>query len=84
MSAGTPSTPYAGNARITLWGAPNDVELPQYGKKVIAVRDGWVILHGQHKQPTWTQLNATVNPGDTSITVNGVVNWRAGETLAAP
>ena len=39
---------------------------------------GWLILHGQHKTPVWTQLNATANVGDTSITVNGVVNWVAG------
>ena len=46
------------------------------------MRQGWLILHGQHKTPTWTQLNATADPGDSSITVNGIVNWVPGECSA--
>ncbi|GAX81122.1 hypothetical protein CEUSTIGMA_g8556.t1 [Chlamydomonas eustigma] len=83
FSAGTPSTPYAGpNAKITLWGPPGATELPIYGSKVVGVRQGWFILHGQHKTPVWTQLNATANTDDTSITVNGIVNWVPGDRIA--
>jgi hypothetical protein len=48
---------------------------------VLAVRDGSVRLHGLPKQPTWTVLNATANVGDTSITVNGPVNWQVGDRI---
>ena len=34
FSVGTPETPYPGTARITIWGAPNDPQLPLYGSKV--------------------------------------------------
>ncbi|KAG1667228.1 hypothetical protein FOA52_009793 [Chlamydomonas sp. UWO 241] len=82
FSVGTTETPFPGRARITLWGSPNDVGLPQYGAKVLAVRDGWAILHGMHKTPTFTQLNMTANVGDTSITINGLVNWVVGDKIA--
>jgi hypothetical protein len=50
-------------------------------RQVLAVRDGSVRLHGLPKQPTWTVLNATANVGDTSITVNGPVNWQVGDRI---
>lgn len=84
LSIGSPSTPYAGTARITLWGAPGDMELPLFGKKVIGVHDGWVVLHGQHKNITWTQLNTTAQPGDVTITINGQANWVPGAQREAP
>jgi hypothetical protein len=48
----------------------------------LAVREGDVRLHGQPKLPTWTLLNATADPEDTTINVNGPVNWVAGDRIA--
>lgn len=39
-------------------------------------------MHGQPKLPTWTLLNATADPGDNTITVNGPINWVAGDRIA--
>ncbi|GFH20734.1 uncharacterized protein HaLaN_17904 [Haematococcus lacustris] len=81
LSIGSDAVPYPGRARITLHGPPNSLELPLYGAKVLAVRDGHVNLHGQPKLPCWTQLAATVDVGDSTITLLGVVNWRVGDRL---
>ncbi|KAL6747058.1 hypothetical protein V8C86DRAFT_3034101 [Haematococcus lacustris] len=81
LSIGSDAMPYPGRARITLHGPPNSLELPLYGAKVLAVRDGHVNLHGQPKLPCWTQLAATADVGDSTITLLGVVNWRVGDRL---
>jgi len=40
------------------------------------VREGNLILHGLPKVPTWTQLNATANVGDSYIVIQGTTNWQ--------
>lgn len=50
--------------------------------QVLAIREGQVRLYGQPKLPTWTLLNATADPGDMNITVNGPVNWVVGDRIA--
>lgn len=83
LSIGSPTVPYAGpGATITLYGAPDSRELPLYGPKVIALRDGNVVLHGLPKTPSWTQLAATANANDTSIVVKDAVNWAVGDAIA--
>lgn len=49
-----------------------------YGSKVLAVRNGGVLLVGQPKRPTFTILAATASPGDTSVAVAGPLNWAVG------
>ncbi|KXZ47884.1 hypothetical protein GPECTOR_32g497 [Gonium pectorale] len=83
LLVGSETTPYPGRAKITLVTQPHvDIELPLYGSKVIAVRDGKVVLHGQHKEPTWTRLAATADVGASSILLAGRVNWRPGDVIA--
>lgn len=43
------------------------------------MRQGTLFLRGRPKTPTWTRLNATTQPGDTEITVEGEVNWEIGD-----
>uniref|UniRef100_A0A383WCP6 Fibrocystin-L n=1 Tax=Tetradesmus obliquus TaxID=3088 RepID=A0A383WCP6_TETOB len=81
LQVGSEERPFPGAACITLHGGPDSPEIPLYGGKVLAVRDGSVRLHGLPKQPTWTVLNATANVGDTSITVNGPINWQVGDRI---
>lgn len=50
--------------------------------QVLAVREGTVRLHGQPKLPTWTLLNSTADQGDTTINVNGPINWVVGDRIA--
>lgn len=52
-----------------------------YGAKSLAVRDGRVVMYGQPKLPLYTKLNATAGPNANSITVNGLTNWKVGDTI---
>lgn len=79
---GTPTDPHPGKATITLTGAPDSRELPMYGAKVLAVRQGLVSMTGVPKLPPFTVLNATASPGDKFVTVEGAVNWAAGDLVA--
>ncbi|KAG2432951.1 hypothetical protein HXX76_008679 [Chlamydomonas incerta] len=84
ISIGTEAVPYRGKkATITLVARPHEVlELPLYGGKAMAVRDGLVVLHGQHKTPTFTRLTQTADVNATALNLDGVVNWVAGDEIA--
>lgn len=78
---GSPSSPYPGKARITLHGPPDSRELPLYGAKTIAVRDGNVSMSGQPKTPTWTVLATTADVDANAIELVGQVNWKVGDVV---
>ncbi len=79
---GEPGKPFPGRATITLTGPPDSRELPLYGAKVVAVREGLVQMVGLPKVPSFTRLAASAAPGDTFITLDGEVNWAVGDTIA--
>jgi hypothetical protein len=39
-------------------------------------------MHGVVRIPTWTDLNATILPGGTTIHLNQAVDWLPGESIA--
>ncbi|KAG2448780.1 hypothetical protein HYH02_006132 [Chlamydomonas schloesseri] len=84
ISVGTEDVPYGGRkAKITLVARPHEIlELPLYGGKAMAVRDGLVTLHGQHKTPTFTRLISTADVNATVLSLAGVVNWLPGDEIA--
>ncbi|GIL53442.1 hypothetical protein Vafri_9024 [Volvox africanus] len=81
FTIGSAEKPYPGRANITMHGLPNSRDLPMYGAKALAVRQGLVTFFGQPKVPTYTKLNRTADPGDTSIVVNGAINWKVGDRI---
>ncbi|KAK3258451.1 hypothetical protein CYMTET_32501, partial [Cymbomonas tetramitiformis] len=83
LVAGTAEAPYPAesSASITLHGDMESPELPTYGAKVLAVRDGAVDLHGSAREPTWTRLDRTVHPGDTELELADRVSWRPGDRV---
>ena len=83
LRIGSAAAPFAGKATITLHAGPNDRELPGFGSKSIAVRQGTLALHGRPKTPTWTQLveGAPLAVGGNSLVVSDVVNWQAGDKI---
>ncbi|EFJ47178.1 hypothetical protein VOLCADRAFT_92358 [Volvox carteri f. nagariensis] len=81
FTIGSAEKPYPGRANITMHGAPNSRDLPMYGAKALAVRQGVVTFFGQPKIPHYTKLNRTADPGDTSIVVNGAINWQVGDRI---
>ncbi len=47
LQVGTEASPYLHNALIQMHGHPRQQELPIYGTKTLAVREGTLDLHGQ-------------------------------------
>uniref|UniRef100_A0A7M5XJA2 G8 domain-containing protein n=2 Tax=Clytia hemisphaerica TaxID=252671 RepID=A0A7M5XJA2_9CNID len=79
---GTEEEPFQENAKITIHGHVRSTELPVYGAKSIALRTGYLGLHGKHILHTWTKLSATANVGDTSIDlIFPVPGWKAGDEI---
>ena len=78
LQAGTEEEPFTSKLEIVLYGNPLSTELPVYGAKTLAVRNGILDLHGKVVNVTWTRLDVTANPGDTVITLQEPVPWEVG------
>ncbi|XP_063846340.1 fibrocystin-L-like isoform X1 [Scylla paramamosain] len=81
LSIGSEEEGFPGEAVIELYGNTHSVELPMYGAKVLAVRDGTLDLHGRHIPITWTHLAQTAAAGDTTLTLALPVTWRQGDQI---
>jgi hypothetical protein len=64
LTAGTELKPYKDTSKLTIimHSLPTDAEIPIYGNKCIAMREGVIDLHGSKIVNTWTKLNASINP----------------------
>ncbi|WAR05573.1 PKHL1-like protein, partial [Mya arenaria] len=81
LQVGTKEEPFQNKAIITLHGHHRDRELPIYGTKVLAVRNGTLDLHGIEVPLTWTRLASTANAGSDSITLVDPVEWNVGDEI---
>ena len=81
MEVGTEDFPYTSKITITMHGTKESPEIPTYGNKCIAVRNGQLELHGNKRTPTWTSLAKTAAPGDKEITLMEDVDWQPGERI---
>ena len=79
--AGTPERPYQSKLTITMHGSRYDPQLPTFGNKNIALREGIIDLNGVPRTPTWTFLEKSVSSGDTTITLLRTVDWKVGEEI---
>lgn len=69
LQVGTESDPFKHNAIITMYGSVRSIELPIYGSKVIALRNGTLDMHGIPHGVTWTHLGLTAQAGSNQITL---------------
>jgi len=69
MQIGTEDKPIQSKITITIHGSRKDPSLPQYGNKVIALRDGILDIHGKPVSKTFSKLYHTVNSGQNQITL---------------
>lgn len=79
--AGTEQVPYTNKLTFLLHGDYYDKQLPGFGNKAIGCHCCKFDMYGTPKTFTWTDLNATANIGDTSITVNDAVDWNVGDLI---
>ncbi|XP_021343372.1 fibrocystin-L-like [Mizuhopecten yessoensis] len=81
LQVGTEEKPFQHNAFITLHGHYRSKELPIYGTKSLAVREGTLDLHGRHVPITWTKLGETANMGETKIKLRHTVTWQKEDQI---
>ena len=78
LEIGTEDEPFMNKAQIVLYGHVLSPEIPVYGAKTLAVREGTLDLHGKPIDVTWTRLSMTANAGDTMIHLQDAVEWESG------
>ena len=78
MEIGTEKHPYTSKLTITMYGEKYDPAMPIFGKKSIGVHYGVLDIHGIHKI-SWTELDTTVMPGETELTLVEEVDWEVGD-----
>ena len=81
LQVGTETHPFQHNAAITMYGTLRSIELPIYGAKVIALRNGTIDMHGKPVGVTWTYLNQTASANDNTIYLNDPVDWPVGSQI---
>ena len=81
---GTEDDPFMGKASIVLYGDALSTELPVFGSKVLALREGCIDLHGRPVNVTWTKLASTVPAGSRTLHLVDFVDWEVnGEVVIA-
>ncbi|KAJ8389419.1 hypothetical protein AAFF_G00119570 [Aldrovandia affinis] len=81
LQIGTETVPFRHKAIITLHGHLRSQELPVYGTKTLAVREGTLDLHGIPVPVTWTHLAQTASSGSTMLTLRQAVTWNVGDEI---
>ena len=77
--AGTQAKPYTNKLTFIMHGNYYGKQQPMFGNKGIGCLNCKFYMYGAPRTPTWTTLSATINPGDTSFTVNDNIDWKVGE-----
>jgi hypothetical protein len=81
LQVGTKQRPFMHKAVITMHGTIRAIELPIFGSKVIALRNGTLDMHGRSVGVTWTHLRTTVAVGSDSIVLKEPVAWNVGDLI---
>ena len=74
---GTEKRPFLAKTELVLYGHVLSTELPMYGTKNIALREGEISVHGHPINATWTRLISTALPGASTIYLRDWVSWKA-------
>ncbi len=75
---GTEHRPFLRKTEVVLYGNRLSTELPLYGTKNIALREGLISVYGHPIPVTWTRLLITVYPGQSTINLRDLVSWVVG------
>ena len=78
LQVGTEDEPFFHKTRIILYGHVLSTEIPIYGAKTLALREGEIDMHGRPLDVTWTRLSQTAYPGDTTLHLQEAVDWEVG------
>ena len=78
LEVGTEERPFLSKTQIVLYGHVLSTEIPIYGAKTLALREGEIDLHGRPIDVTWTRLAETAQAGATQIFLQDEVDWEVG------
>ncbi len=78
LQIGTEDEPFMHKTTVVLYGHVLSTEIPVYGAKTLALREGEIDMHGRPLAVTWTRLSQTANPGDNTIQLQEAVDWEVG------
>ena len=78
LQVGTKEKPFNHQATITMYGTLRSIELPIFGAKVLALRNGTLDLHGSPVGVTWTYLATTAHTQSNQIYLVDAVQWPVG------
>ena len=78
LEVGTEDKPFLAKTRIVLYGNVLSTEIPVYGAKTLALRQGSIDIHGKPLNVTWTRLAATASAGSTMLRLQEAVDWDVG------
>ncbi|XP_030644362.1 PKHD1 like 1, tandem duplicate 1 [Chanos chanos] len=81
LQIGTEEEPFQHKAIITLHGFLRSPEIPVYGAKTLAVREGVLDLHGIPVPMPWTRLAQTASSGSDTLTLIHTVTWKPGDEI---
>ncbi|XP_032616164.1 fibrocystin-L [Hylobates moloch] len=81
LQIGTETSPFQHKAVITLHGHLRSPELPVYGAKTLAVREGILDLHGVPVPVIWTRLAHTAKAGEKFLILQEAVTWKPGDNI---
>ncbi|XP_050924319.1 LOW QUALITY PROTEIN: PKHD1 like 1, tandem duplicate 1 [Lates calcarifer] len=81
LQIGQEGAPFQHKAIITLHGNLRSPELPVYGTKTLAVREGVLDLHGIPVPVPWTHLAQTATAGSVALTLMKAVTWKVGDEI---
>ncbi|XP_071946022.1 fibrocystin-L-like [Antedon mediterranea] len=82
LQVGTEQEPFQHKATIMMHGHQRSQELPLFGAKTLAVRNGTLDLHGIPVPVTWTYLTQTAVAGSTTLVLEQSVTWNVGDQIA--
>ena len=78
LQVGTEEEPFLHKTRIILYGHVLSTEIPVYGAKTLALREGSIDMHGKPIDVTWTKLAETANAGAVTLQLQEAVDWEVG------
>ncbi|KAM9385916.1 fibrocystin-L-like isoform 2-T2 [Pholidichthys leucotaenia] len=81
LQVGREGAPFQHKGIITLHGNLRSSELPLYGTKTLAVREGTLDLHGIPVPVPWTRLAETANSGSSTLVLQHEVTWTTGSEV---
>ncbi|XP_035537797.1 PKHD1 like 1, tandem duplicate 1 [Morone saxatilis] len=81
LQIGQEGAPFQHKAIITLHGNLRSPELPVYGTKTLAVREGVLDMHGIPVPVPWTHLAQTATSGSSTVTLMKAVTWKVGDEI---